>query len=431
MNIFWFRRDLRLNDNRGLFEALSASEEIQPIFIFDENILSKLEDKSDKRVQFIYRYLERLATELHKHHGDLKVYYGKPQDLWPQIIKEFQPEKVYTNEDYEPYGIARDKLVEKLLTENETSFLKFQDHVIKKPGEALKDDGDPYSVYTYYKRKWLSELKPEDLKEYDTNPLLKNLSKQKHKFPSLQDIGFKDTGFDIPEFNLDEDVVAHYEKTRDFPANENGTTHIGVHLRFGTVSIRRIAVRAKELNDTYLSELIWREFFTQLLFFNPETVEEPFVKKYKGLKWKHNEEAFKRWCEGQTGYPIVDAGMRELNATGYMHNRVRMIVASFLTKHLLIDWKWGERYFAQKLLDYELASNIGNWQWAASTGADAQPYFRVFNPTTQIKKFDKDLKYIKKWVPEFQELDYPEPIVDHKEAREKAINYFKEFLGNI
>ncbi|MCO6163243.1 deoxyribodipyrimidine photo-lyase [Flavobacterium sp. NRK F7] len=427
MNIFWFRRDLRLNDNVGLFHALHEKEEVLPIFIFDSTILNEL-PKEDARVQFIHEQLEKIQKQLEKKGKSLAVFSGEPKKIFQKLIEENKIKTVYTNHDYEPYARKRDKEVYQLFKENDISFKTSKDQVIFEKEEVVKDDGTPYVVYTPYSKKWKEKLQKTKLTQYKSEDKLEQIVKHKYPFLSLEDIGFKPTKIKLPEYNVSEKLMNNYEETRNFPAI-HGTSLLGIHLRFGTVSIREMVQKAQAVkNETFLKELIWREFFMQILWHFPKTTTESFKPKYDAIEWRNDEKQFQKWCEGKTGYPFVDAGMRELNATGHMHNRVRMIVASFLCKHLLIDWRWGETYFAQKLLDYEQASNIGNWQWAAGSGVDAAPYFRIFNPTEQIKKFDKDLKYIKKWIPELDTSKYPEPIVDHKEARERCLKVYKKAL---
>ena len=427
MIVFWFRRDLRLQDNVGLFNALSNNKEVLPIFIFDTTILSQL-DKDDARVTFIHNQLQHIQNELNKHSKSLAVFYGKPIEVFEKLISENEISEVFTNHDYEPYARKRDKEINELFKANNITFKTAKDQVIFEKSEVVKDDHSPYVVYTPYSNKWKEKLSQANLNHHPSEENLNNIAKHSYPFLKLEDISFEPTKIKLPEFNVSEKLIDNYEQTRNFPSI-NGTSLLGIHLRFGTVSIRKMVKKALESkNETFLKELIWREFFMQILWHFPHTVNKSFKPKYDEINWINNEEKFKKWCEGKTGYPFVDAGMRELNATGHMHNRVRMIVASFLCKHLLIDWRWGEAYFAQKLLDYEQASNVGNWQWAAGSGVDAAPYFRIFNPTEQIKKFDKDLKYIKKWIPELETLKYPEPIVDHKEARERCLRVYKEAL---
>lgn len=426
VNIFWFRRDLRLDDNVGLYKALHGKFPVLPIFIFDSEILNEL-STDDARVTFIFETLQKMRTQLQENGSSIALYHGKPEQIFKQIISEFDVQNVITNRDYEPYAKQRDAKVETFLAEKEIGFYTFKDQVIFEKDEVVKSDGNPYIVYTPYMKIWKEKFRKEyDSKIYYTNEFLKNLY-QNSRLPnlSMSDIGFKKSKIEIPEYDVTPSTIQEYEKRRNFPA-EDATSHLGPHLRFGTVSIRKMIKKAtSEKNEVFWQELIWREFFMQILWHFPETVENAFKKKYDRIEWRNNEEEFKKWKKGKTGYPLVDAGMRELNETGYMHNRVRMVVASFLCKHLLIDWRWGEAYFAEKLLNYEMSSNVGNWQWAAGSGVDAAPYFRIFNPTTQIEKFDKDYKYIKKHVPEFGTDKYPEKMVDHKEARERCLQIYK------
>ena len=428
MNIFWFRRDLRIHDNAGLFHALNSNKEVLPIFIFDPSILNELE-KDDARVHFIHEQLASINSEFTKIDKSLAVFHGEPKAIFEKLIKEHKIHSVFTNHDYEPYARKRDKEVYQIFKENDIEFKTSKDQVIFEKSEVVKDDGTPYVVYTPFSNKWKEKLSNTKIPYYKSEEKIDNIVKHSYPFLSLEDIGFKPTKISIPKYTVSEKLMENYEATRNFPA-VNGTSMLGVYLRFGSVSIREMVRNAMTVkNETFLKELIWREFFMQILWHFPHTVKDSFRSKYDAIVWKNDENQFKKWCEGKTGYPFVDAGMRELNATGHMHNRVRMIVASFLCKHLLIDWRWGETYFAQKLLDYEQSSNVGNWQWAAGSGVDAAPYFRIFNPTEQVKKFDKDLKYIKKWIPEVETSKYPEPIVDHKEARERCLKVYKEAVG--
>ena len=428
INIFWFRRDLRLQDNCGLFNALSAGKKVLPIFIFDQEILSKL-PKNDARVSFIHQELENINHQLKKFRSSLAVYTGKPKEIYKSLIEKYPIDTVFWNHDYEPYAIQRDLEIKELLSSKNTSFKTYKDQVIFERNEITKKDGTPYKVYTPYSKKWLEtfQLKGIDFfpsENYLTNCLENNLQ----LLPSLEDIGFKKSPIQVASYKVTSKLIDTYEETRNFPA-KNATSKLGTHLRFGTVSIRKMIDKAyKSDNITFLRELIWREFFMQILWHFPHTTKNSFKPKYDRILWKNNEKDFDAWCQGKTGYPLVDAGMRELNETGFMHNRVRMLVGSFLCKHLLIDWRWGEAYFAKKLHDYEQSSNIGNWQWVAGCGVDAAPYFRIFNPTTQIQKFDKDFNYIKKWVPEYQELTYTSPIVEHKFARKRCLQTYKEAL---
>lgn len=429
MTVFWFRRDLRVEDNAALFHALNENEKVLPIFIFDASILEHLE-KNDARVTFIHQHLEKINKELTKYNSSLAVFHGQPLSVFEKLIAENPIQSVYTNHDYEPYARKRDLALNELFKKNNIEFKTSKDQVIFEKSEITKDDGSPYVVYTPYSNKWKAKLKETAILNYPSESFLSKTIPHSYPFLELQDIGFEETSIKLPEYVISEKVISEYEATRNFPALKNGTSLIGIHLRFGTVSIRKIVQYAQKFqNDTYLKELIWREFFMQILWHFPHTKTASFKSKYDDIKWVNNEVLFQKWCQGKTGYPMVDAGMRELNATGHMHNRVRMVVASFLCKHLLIDWRWGETYFATKLLDYEQASNVGNWQWAAGSGVDAAPYFRIFNPTEQIKKFDKELKYIKKWIPELDTPYYPSTIVDHKEAREKCLLVYKEAVG--
>ena len=428
MNIFWFRRDLRIDDNKGFFEALSSDLTVLPIFIFDDKILSQL-PKDDARVNFIHLRLEKINEDLLKIGKSLAIFHGDPETIWKEIISENKIEKVFFNHDYEPYARERDKMIYELLQKNNIEIKNFKDQVIFEKTEVTKDDGLPYVVYTPYSNKWKSKFKEIKLENFKSEDLLSNVAKHNYPFLSLKEIGFEPSEIKIPEFDISTNLIDNYEATRNFPSLDK-TSKLGVHLRFGSVSVRKMIAKAIESNnETFFKELIWREFFMQILWHYPHTKSSSFRPKYDAIVWENNEDLFKKWCDGKTGYPFVDAGMRELNKTGHMHNRVRMIVASFLCKHLLIDWRWGETYFAQKLLDYEQSSNVGNWQWAAGSGVDAAPYFRIFNPTEQIKKFDKDLKYIKKWIPELETKFYPEPIVEHKFARERCLKVYKEAVG--
>ena len=428
MNIFWFRRDLRLDDNVGLYHALNSDEVVLLIFIFDETILSQLPE-DDARVTFIYQQLERIQNQLKSIGKSLALFHGKPLAIFEQLITENKIKTIYTNHDYEPYARKRDKELNLLFTSHNITFKTCKDQVIFEKSEVTKDDGKPYVVYTPYCNKWKEKFKQTTLKNYNSEDYLDKIALHSYPFLSLDAIGFKNSKIAVTPYDISENRIDHYEATRNFPS-QNKTSFLGIYLRFGVVSIRKMMKEAiKSKNETFFKELIWREFFMQILWHFPHTMNKSFREKYDAIVWENNEDLFQKWCQGKTGYPFVDAGMRELNATGHMHNRVRMIVASFLCKHLLIDWRWGETYFATKLLDYEQSSNVGNWQWAAGSGVDAAPYFRIFNPTEQIKKFDKDLKYIKKWIPELETSYYPEPIVDHKFARERCLMVYKEAVG--
>ncbi|SDC53683.1 cryptochrome/photolyase family protein [Pedobacter soli] len=429
ISIFWFRRDLRLTDNAGFYHALKSGHPVLPLFIFDKNILDKLPE-DDARVTFIYQTIADLKKELQKHDSDLLVKYGKPEKIWSEILGDYEVAAVYTNHDYEPYARERDDNMAEFLTSEKIAFKTYKDQVIFEKGEILKADKTPYTVFTPFYKQWHAKLNPFYTKAYPTQKYYKNLLPCKDlPLPSLKEMGFEKSKLSFPKLSY-KSKLDSYAKERDFPALD-GTTHIGLHLRFGTLSIRkavRDAIEAK--SNIWLSELAWREFYMSILWHFPYSAADSFKKQYDKIKWRNNESEFKAWCEGNTGYPIVDAGMRQLNQTGWMHNRVRMVVASFLTKHLLIDWRWGETYFAEKLLDYEMASNVGGWQWAAGSGNDAAPYFRVFNPELQTKKFDPKLEYIKKWVLEFGTKKYAQPIVEHTFARERVLKVFKEALAN-
>lgn len=427
ITVFWFRRDIRLDDNHGFYKALLSGKPVLPVFIFDTEILDPL-PKNDARVTFIHKQLEVLNSGLQKVGSGLKVFNAKPLKAFEKLISDFDISTVYTNHDYEPYAIQRDNAVGDFFKNNGIEFKTFKDQVIFEKGEAVKADGNPYTVYTPYMRIWMDRLGENPLEFYPSEEHLDKCFPFHSDLPELKDIGFQKSPVSVPQFDVSQNLVANYSATRNFPAI-SGTSMIGTYLRFGTLSIRKLVDEVRNHEVTFLKELVWREFFMQILFHFPKVVDTSFKAKYDNIPWENNESNFRKWCEGKTGYPMVDAGMRELNATGYIHNRVRMVVASFLCKHLLIDWRWGEAYFAEKLLDYELASNNGNWQWAAGSGCDAAPYFRVFNPTEQVKKFDKDLKYIKKWVPELDSLNYPQPIVEHKWARERAISTYKKALA--
>jgi deoxyribodipyrimidine photo-lyase len=427
--IFWFRRDLRLNDNAGLYHALKENENVLPIFIFDTDILNQLDDKADARVEFIHQHIEKLNKQLVEVESSIFVSIGKPLEVFNNLSKKYKITKVYTNHDYEPYAIKRDNEIANLLQSFGASFHTFKDQVIFEKGEVVKDDHKPYTVFTPYMRKWKSKLNSFYTKPYPTQKYFKHFIKtQPFPIPTLTEVGFKKSTIKFPTPIVDENIVKQYEEQRDIPS-KSGTSRLSVHLRFGTLSIRELVTKAQTLNEIWLNELIWREFYMMILYHFPHVVSSAFKPNYNHIPWTNNEEHFNLWCQGKTGYPIVDAGMRELNETGFMHNRVRMITASFLTKHLLIDWRWGEAYFAKKLLDFELSSNNGGWQWSASSGCDAAPYFRVFNPYEQTKKFDPQLKYIKHWIPGYDELNYIKPIIDHKFARERVLNTYKAALG--
>ncbi|MBB3122654.1 deoxyribodipyrimidine photo-lyase [Mesoflavibacter sabulilitoris] len=430
LNIFWFRRDLRLDDNVGFYNALKVDKPVLPIFIFDKEILNELPE-DDARVTFIFNTLQSMRNTLQdERDSSIAIYYSTPKEVFKQLVEDYEIDTVYTNHDYEPYAKTRDTEIETILSENDINFKTFKDQVIFEKDEVVKQDGDPYVVYTPYMRTWKENFKNYDLNIYYTNEYLDNLVKNT-RLPNvtLSDMGFKTSSQKIADYTVTPTLIQEYEDKRNFPAKD-ATSKLGPHLRFGTVSVRKMVKKAiAEKNEIFWQELIWREFFMQILWHYPKTQTNAFKSKYDNIKWRNNKEEFEAWKTGNTGYPLVDAGMRELNATGFMHNRVRMLVGSFLCKHLLIDWRWGEAYFAEKLHDYEMASNVGNWQWVAGSGVDAAPYFRIFNPTTQIDKFDKEHKYIKKWVPEYQDQKYTKPIVDHKEARERCLKVYKEAVS--
>ena len=433
VSIFWFRRDLRWQDNVGLYHALYQAKleghQVLPIFVFDKTILAQSEEKADRRVDFIHQTLTRLQNELVAKGKSLWVQYGTPIEVFEKLFAEFNIASVYTNHDYGPKANARDKSIEALALKNGASYHHYKDQVIFEKDEVIKDDGKPYTIYTPYANKWRAVWAQKIPKKYPSEKLLDYfLDTKAFKLPNLKDIGFEKTDLVIPPMSYDAKLVKNYTAQRNFPAL-NATTHLSVHLRFGTISARTLALETQSLNSTFFNELIWRDFYHMILWHFPQIAEgKSFKPKYDFIEWRNNEKEFEAWCQGKTGYPIVDAGMRELNTTGFMHNRVRMIVASFLTKHLLIDWRWGEAYFAQKLLDFDLAANNGGWQWASGSGCDAAPYFRVFNPRLQTEKFDKELKYIRHWVPEFDSLTYPQPIVVHEVARERVLAAYAKAL---
>lgn len=426
ISIFWFRRDLRLEDNVGFSHALESGFPVLFIFIFDKNILGKLENKKDRRVDYFHQVLQNMNAELKEKGGSLTTFFDTPMKVFKTLSENYDIQAVFCNRDYEPEAIQRDTKIYQYFEDKNIPFKAYKDQVIFDKNEVVKKDGNPYTVYTPYGRKWRETLQKKDYESVKINS--DNLFQQdSSNIHSLVEIGFEKTDITFEKPTLKSAIIDDYDKTRDFPA-ENGTTHLGIALRFGTISIRKCVAFALEHNQTWLSELIWREFFMQILYHFPKVVQHSFKAKYDFIEWRNNEKEFELWCKGKTGFPLVDAGMRQLNKTGYMHNRVRMVVASFLVKDLLIDWRWGEAYFAEKLNDYDLSANNGNWQWAAGCGCDSAPYFRIFNPTTQIKRFDKGYKYIKKWVPESETEEYPEPMVDHKEARERTLITYKKAL---
>ena len=426
ISLFWFRRDLRLDDNVALYHALQSEHPVLPIFIFETDILDKLESKHDRRVDYIHQALLTINEQLKSFNSTLKTYHGNPFEIFKTLLEEYDVQAVYCNRDYEPQAIERDTAIFYYLQERNIPFKAYKDQVIFDKKDILKNDDTPYVVYTPYAKKWREKLTSSDYQTYQPN-LNNFLQQDGGEIHTLEDIGFEKTNtlFDTPQ--LDASIIDQYDKQRDYPAIE-GTTRLATALRFGTISIRKCVDFALQHNQTWLGELIWREFYMQILYHFPHVVNKPFKPKYEFIEWRIDEDDFQRWCEGKTGYPIVDAGMRELNKTGFMHNRVRMITASFLCKHLLINWSWGEAYFAKKLDDFDLAANNGNWQWVAGSGCDAAPYFRVFSPKAQTDKFDKNLKYIKKWVPELGTSKYPEPMVEHKFARERVLAAYAKAL---
>ncbi len=430
MNIFWFRRDLRIEDNAALFNALKDGKKVLPIFIFDKSILKNL-PKEDARVAFISQQLDKLHNQLKEVGSRLAVFYGKPIDIFSQLTIENKVDAVFANHDYEPYAIARDQEIKNYLNQKNITFNTFKDQVIFERNEVTKNDGLPYTVFTPYAKKWKAQLELQPFSTFPSEKLLHQITEHQYPFLGLEEIGFKTSSIKVEDYVISNHWMEEYENIRNFPS-QKGTSWISPHLRFGTVSIRKIVSDALLIsNQTFLNELIWREFFMQILWHFPHTNYKSFKPKYDAIEWRNNEAEFEQWCQGKTGYPIVDAGMRQLNATGYMHNRVRMVVASFLCKHLLIDWRWGEAYFANKLLDYEQSSNVGNWQWVAGSGVDAAPYFRIFNPTEQAKKFDPKAEYIKHWVLDYQDFSYAKPIVEHTFARQRCLAVYKKAVKVI
>ena len=429
--LFWHRRDIRIADNAGLYKALINSEQVAPVFIFDTAIIDKL-PKNDARILFIHTEITALKEAYRSLNSDLIVAHGDPKILIPELAKKYKVDAVYTNRDYEPYARSRDAYLLSKLKDQQISFIGAKDHVVFEKEEVLKADGLPYTVFTPYSRKWKAYFNENYTASYPSENHIASLFKfeQTEDLISLESMGFAQSQIKFPKKTVEIQTINQYQEKRNFPAT-NGTSLLSVHLRFGTISIRSLVNKSIKISESYLNELIWRDFYQMILFHFPHSAENSFRKQYDLVEWEKNTEHFERWCHGKTGYPMVDAGMRELNETGFMHNRVRMVVASFFTKHLLLDWRLGAAYFAEKLLDFELASNTGGWQWAAGCGCDAAPYFRIFNPTSQQKKFDKDFIYIKKWIPEFGTDQYPEPIVEHKFARERALNRYKKGLGKL
>ncbi len=428
VSFFWFRRDLRLHDNTALFHALNSGVPVQAVFIFDSDILDELEDKRDRRLVFIHEQLEKINQQLKEYGARLLVEYGKPMDVWKTLCDKYSIKAVFVNGDYEPYAFRRDKIISEFLQTKNIDFYSYKDQVIFEKDEVTKDDGNPYTVFTPYSKKWKAAIRNNSFSAIPSEKLVANFNKTKSgKVLSLSAIGFEMFRYNFPSSVLDKSILQKYAEQRDLPA-VNGTSRLSVHLRFGTVSIRELFRQAWAVSEKWTNELIWREFYMSILWHFPHVERNSFKQAYDRLRWHHDEPGFQKWCDGQTGYPIVDAGMRELNETGFMHNRVRMITATFLTKYLLIDWRWGEAYFAKKLLDFDMAANNGGWQWSAGTGVDAAPYFRIFSMDSQTKRFDPDFEYINKWVPEFGSLDYPDPIVDYSFARKRCLDFYKSGL---
>ena len=429
ISICWFRRDLRIHDNNAFFQALNGENSVLPLFIYDSDILDSLPNKEDARLAFIHEQLVSLNKILTKNGSSVYTSYGKPLEVFEKLSKEFDIKTIYCNKDYEPYARQRDAEILAFAERNQIKFLSYKDQVIFEESEIMKADGKPYTIYTPYSKIWKQKFFSQEIPKFASQDVLSNLV-QNNEFPflNLEDIGFKNIESGIEKPSIDKSIIKDYHNTRNIPSIE-GTTRLSIHLRFGTVSVRELAKITQDLNETWLNELIWREFFMMILFHFPNVMTQSFKPKYDRIEWRNNEEEFAAWCSGNTGYPIVDAGMRQLNKTGWMHNRVRMVVASFLIKHLLIDWRWGEAYFAEKLLDYDLSANNGNWQWTAGSGCDSAPYFRIFNPTLQTKRFDPKLEYIRKWIPNYDSQILPE-IVEHQFARERVLQTFKKALAD-
>ena len=426
--VFWFRRDLRLQDNAALYLALKQHSAVLPVFIFDENILNKLTNKKDARVSFIHESLNHLQKKLVSLGSSLKVYSGHVPDCFRKLCAEYAISAVYTNHDYEPEALKRDEEIRIYLQSQNIVLHTTKDQCVFEKQELVKDNGLPYTIFTPYSIKWKKKLNSYYTQSYPTEKYFTHFYKSHPlPIPSLKEIGFEKTNLLFAPAQLNPDGIRSYSQLRDFPAIQ-GTSRLSVHLRFGTISIRKLVREALQQNEIFLNELIWRDFYMMILFHFPQVVHHAFKPSYDRIQWRNNELDFEAWCNGKTGYPLVDAGMRELNQTGFMHNRVRMLTASFLTKHLLIDWRWGEAYFAEKLTDFDLSANNGGWQWAAGCGCDAAPYFRIFNPYEQAKKFDPNAAYIKKWVPEWESAQYAKPIVEHRFARERALKTYKAYI---
>lgn len=426
ISVCWLRRDLRLSDNTALWHALNAGHPVMILFIFDSHILGRLESRNDARIHFLHNTLLDLHETLQKNGSGMCIKHGKPEEIWAQLIQDYAIVGVYANRDYEPYARQRDAHIASLLNKQGIAWNDYKDHVLREPHEVLKDDGKPYTVFTPYSRKWLNSLHDDHFREWNSEALVRSsqrVTNPGEPIPTLQDLGFESSSISIPPAYTEDDLIAHYDSRRNFP-HMDGTSRLGIHLRFGSMSIRTLAQRARHLNATFLNELIWRDFYQMILAHFPYAADRSFKPAYDHIAWRNDPADFERWCLGTTGYPLVDAGMRQLNQTGFMHNRVRMVTASFLTKHLLIDWRWGAAWFARHLLDFDLASNNGGWQWAAGSGCDAAPYFRVFNPSEQARKFDPNGLYIRKWVPEWGTKYYPAPMVEHAFARTRALDTY-------
>jgi deoxyribodipyrimidine photo-lyase len=453
--LIWFRRDLRVNDNAALYAALKAARRVHAVFVFDTDILEALPDRADRRVEFIWHSVAALKAELEMHGGTLHLLHGSARSLIPKFAAQVGAEAVFAGRDYAPFASARDAAVAETLQAAGRTLHLVKDHVMFELDEVLTAAGKPYHVFTPYKRAWLGKLNDFYLSAYPVERYLDRLaSAEAGDMPSLADFGFHSGSLDKLKitpgtvgaealFSDFQQRIAHYKDTRNFPAVK-GPSYLSVHLRFGTISIRELARFAYQFGgvgaETWLSELIWRDFYQMLLARYPHTVTHAFQRKFDALVWPNPPGHFEAWCQARTGYPIVDAAMRQLNQTGYMHNRLRMIAASFLVKDLHVDWRWGERYFAEKLIDYDQAANIGGWQWSAGIGTDAQPWFRIFNPVTQSENFDPDGKFIRRYLPELATVpdkfihapwkyatapvDYPPPIVDHAQARTITLALF-------
>ncbi len=423
LTLFWHRRDLRIEDNCGLFNALEAHPNVQPFFIFDTDIINEFNHKPDRRLSFIYDTIAALKSEYQKHGADLWVLHGKPLDIINQLTKQHPVNALYCNTDYEPYATQRDQQIANFCKLNGIAFHAYKDQVIYEKSEIVKANGQPYTVFTPYKNQWLHVFSQQSLKIYQLNPLLQNLSKAiASPMPPKNEFGFIYTPHNVQKPNIEAATLQQYGLTRN-ALHLNGTSRVSVHLRFGTISIRSLVQKALKYPD-YLNELIWREFYMQWLWHYPQVVTQSFKPQYDKIAWNQRDNDFEKWCQGQTGYLIVDAAMNQLLQTGFMHNRARMIVASFLTKHLLTDWRKGEAFFARHLTDYELSSNVGGWQWAAGSGCDAAPYFRIFNPTLQAQKFDPHGAYIQQWNTNIQ----APPIIDHHFARQRCLSAYKKAL---